>query len=67
MKKVLIVGSEEAVGYALTNRMHNHGFKVERIRSLLKADRILKNSSPDFVMCAGTIGLDTEGSYYIEI
>ncbi|HDI52369.1 hypothetical protein DRP98_06375 [candidate division KSB1 bacterium] len=66
MKEVLILGNEEAICYDLTQRMHSHGFKVRRTKNLRKAWRILKDSSPDFVICAGKIGLDAEGSYYIE-
>jgi len=67
MKEILIVGSDEAIGLALTHRMKSRGYKIKKARNFLKAIKILKRSSPDFVLCAGRISVDKEGQYAIEL
>lgn len=42
-------------------------FKLKQTRNLRKAERIIQETDPDFVLCAGTIKMRADGKYYIEI
>ena len=67
MKKIVVIGSKKSLGDRLSHRMNTQGYSIKHTQDVGKLGRILKAVSPDFVLCAGTIGIDADGNYYLEL
>jgi len=66
MKKILLLGHEKDLGDGLSQRINRRGYSIQQTMNLNKALRVLKFSSPDFVLCTGKIKIDSDGNYYLE-
>ncbi|UCE05706.1 MAG: hypothetical protein JSW07_19265 [bacterium] len=55
-------------GDKIINDLINHGsFKIRRADSPLKALKLLKKNSPDYLMCTGKIRETLDGKYFVEL
>jgi hypothetical protein len=67
VKEILLVGSTEGSGAALTKLIGTTKFKILHTRSVSKAIKLLRKRQPDYVLCSGTIRQDSNGRYFIEV
>lgn len=67
MKKVLLLGRQKNLGDGLSQRMSIRGYSIIETLNLHKALRLLRNNSPDFVLCTGKIQKDPDGNYYLDL
>lgn len=67
MKEIVFVGSDKE-GSSILKLLHNSSkYKVKKAKNLKKAAQIIDSHNPDFVLCAGTIQVDKNGKYVLEI
>lgn len=67
MKEILLIG-ESFKGDTLIDDLINHGsFKIRKANSPLKALKLLKQNSPDYLVCTGKIRETIDGKYFVEL
>ncbi len=66
MKKVLLLGDQEEFDSSLTQKISNKGFKVKCTKNLRKAKQFKEEQEPDFILFAGKIGINPDGTFYFE-
>ncbi|MBN1348352.1 hypothetical protein JXJ21_03015 [candidate division KSB1 bacterium] len=67
MKNILLFGKNEAEKSALADVSRMDEYLITKTESMKKALKIMRNEAPDYVICAGTIRLNAEGKYYLEL
>lgn len=65
MKKIFLLGSVNQLGERLSNMIQTNGYSIKQIQELESLQGIADVNS--LVLCAGTIKVDSEGNYYIEL
>ena len=66
MKRIVLLGSDKNLEKKLINKINRKGYSVKQINNMEKLNNLLNRLSPDFVLCSGTIKIDSEGIYYLE-
>lgn len=66
MKRIVLLGSDEKLGRKLTNTISTKGFSVKKTNNISKLGQLLKRLRPEYLLCSGTIKVDSEGNYYLE-
>ena len=67
MKEILLIG-DSLKGDTIMNDLINHGsFKIRKANSPLKALKLLKQTSPDYLVCTGKIRETIDGKYFVEL
>lgn len=67
VKEILLIG-DGLKGKKLINDLMQQGdYKIRQARSPLKALELLKQNSPDFLMCTGKIRQTIDGKYFLEL
>lgn len=67
VKEILLIG-ENHKGDTFINDLINHGsFKIRKANSPLKALKLLKENSPDYLMCTGKMRATIDGKYFLEL
>lgn len=67
MKEILLIGNSFK-GDSFMDDLINHGsFKIRKANSPLKALKLLKQSSPDYLLCTGKIRETIDGKYFVEL
>jgi len=65
LKEIFLVGNGDSdMLKKLQNSPH---FKIQKTQNPQKAEKLIKKCDPDFVLCSGTIQIDRDGNYYIEL
>ena len=67
MKEILLVGRIKSEDSVLNDIIRRNDYKIVRVKSANNAIKILKQSSPDFVLCTGRIRKTSEGYYFLEL
>ncbi len=67
MKKIVLVGNNKEESPLLKHLHNSSKYKIRKAKSLEKAEKIIENLNPDFVLCAGKINIDEEGNYVLQI
>lgn len=67
MKKIWLLGRREGLSTGLSRRMSMRGYSVRQIQDVKELKKLLRNNSPDFVLCTGRIQIDDNGNYYLEM
>ncbi len=67
MKKVLVLGSNQDLDQTLTRNMKTHGYKVRCTRNMKKAKKFKEEQNPDFILLTGRIGVNQDGTFFIEL
>lgn len=67
VKEILLIG-DSIKGDTFINDLINQGsFKIRKANSPLKALKLLKENSPDYLMCTGKIKETIDGKYFVEL
>lgn len=67
VKEILLIG-DSLKGDRFINDLLNQGsYKVRKANSPLKALKLLKKNSPDYLMCTGKIRETIDGKYFLEL
>jgi DNA-binding response OmpR family regulator len=67
VKEILLIG-DSSKGNTFIDDLINQGrFKIRKANSPLKALRLLKQNSPDFLLCTGKIRETIDGKYFLEL
>ncbi len=67
VKEILLIGNSFK-GDTLVEDLMSHGsFKIRKANSPLKALKLLKQNSPDYLMCTGKIRETIDGKYFLEL
>ena len=67
MKKIVLVGNDKEESPVLKHLHNSSKYKIKKAKNLEKAEKLIENLNPDFVLCAGKINIDEEGNYVLEI
>ena len=67
LKKIVLVGNGREESTVLKHLHNSSKYKIRKAKSLEKAEKIIENLNPDFVLCAGKINIDEEGNYVLQI
>lgn len=67
VKEILLIG-DSMKGDTFIDDLINHGsFKIRKADSPLKALKLLRKNSPDYLMCTGKIRETIDGKYFVEL
>ena len=67
VKDILLIG-DSLKGDTFLDELINQGsYKIRQANSPLKALKLLKQNSPDFLMCTGKIRETIDGKYFLEL
>ena len=67
VKEILLIG-DTLKGNTFIDALTDLGsFKIRRANSPLKALKLLKKNSPDYLMCTGKIRETIDGKYFVEL
>lgn len=67
VKEILLIG-DSSKGNTFIDDLINQGrYKIRKANSPLKALRLLKQNSPDFLLCTGKIRETIDGKYFLEL
>jgi len=67
VKEILLIG-DSLKGDTVMDDLINHGsFKIRKASSPLKALKLLKQASPDYLVCTGKIRETIDGKYFVEL
>ena len=66
MKKVLVLGDQQKLGRSLTQKISKKGYKIKCTKNLGKAKKFKEEQEPDFILFAGKIGVNPDGTFYFE-
>ena len=67
MKEILLIG-DTFKGNSIFDDLIEHGsFKVLKADSPLKALKLLKRKSPDYLVCTGKFRETIDGKYFLEL
>jgi len=67
LKDILLVGDAEGIGSVLASVDPAKGFRILKAKDAVRAIKLLKKISPDFVLCVGRIRKNGEGKYFLEL
>lgn len=67
MKEILLIGNTFKENSIIDDLLNHGSFKIRRADSPLKALKLLKRNSPDYLMCTGKIRETNDGKYFIEL
>lgn len=67
MKEILLIGDTVKENTIIDDLTNLGGFKIKKANSPLKALKLLKKNSPDYLMCAGKIKKTVDGKYFLEL
>ncbi len=67
MKKIVLLGSQPQENLVLQYVTNPSKFKVKKMKDLQNAQKLIDKTNPDFVLCTGTIKMNSEGKYFLEI
>jgi len=67
VKEILFIG-DTLKGKSFLNDLANAGsFKIRKADSPLKALKLLKKTTPDYLMCTGKMRVTIDGKYFLEL
>lgn len=67
MSKILLVSDEQTIDPNLQKLKHLQNYDIVEARTSKQALKLLKQHSPDFVICAGKINLREDGRYELDL
>ncbi len=67
MKDILLIGDSSKEDTFIDDLIHQGSYKIRQADSPLKALKLLKQNSPDFLMCTGKIRETIDGKYFLEL
>ena len=67
MKEILLVGNLKKEDSAISNIFNGGDYRVLKVNNATKAIKLLRQNSPDFVLCTGRIQQTSEGLYFLEL
>ena len=67
MKEILLVGDIENENSNINDLFKNGDYNVRKVNNATKAIKLLKQNSPDFVLCTGRIQQTSDGRYFLEL
>lgn len=67
MKEILLIGDSLKGNRFIDDLVNLGSFKIRRADSPLKALKLLKKNSPDYLMCTGKIRETIDGKYFVEL
>ena len=67
MKQILLVGKTNFSKSLLKLIKQSSRFKITQTLNPKKAEKMLEEETPDYVLCTGTIQINSEGKYFLDI
>lgn len=67
MKEILLIGDSIKGNTFIDDLVNQGSYKIRKANSPLKALKLLKQNSPDFLMCTGKIRETIDGKYFLEL
>lgn|GEM_PF-1513024 len=67
MKEILLIGDGVKGKKLINDLMQQGNYKIRQANSPLKALKLLKQTSPDFLMCTGKIRQTMDGKYFLDL
>lgn len=67
MKEILLIGNGLKGTKLISDLMKQGDYKIRQAKTPLKALQLLKQNSPDFLMCTGKIRQTIDGKYFLEL
>ena len=67
VKDILLIGDSLKENTFIDNLINQGSYKIRQAKSPLKALKLLKQNSPDFLMCTGKIRETIDGKYFLEL
>ena len=67
MKEILLIGNTLKENSIIDDLLNHGSFKIRCADSPLKALKLLKRNSPDYLMCTGKIRETIDGKYFVEL
>jgi len=67
VKEILLIGDSLKGNRFIDDLVNLGSFKIRRADSPLKALKLLKKNSPDYLMCTGKIRETIDGKYFVEL
>lgn len=67
MKEILLLGKVEKEDFVCTEVEKSAGCKLHQTVQVRDALRFIRDTRPEFMLVAGNIGKNTDGSYYIQL
>jgi hypothetical protein len=67
VKEILLVGKTNFSKSLLKLITQSARFKITQTLSPKKAEEMLEEDTPDYVLCTGTIQINSEGKYFLDI
>ena len=67
MKEILLIGDNHKDDSIMDDIINHGSFKIRKASSPLKALKLLKRTSPDYLVCTGKIRETIDGKYFVEL
>lgn len=67
MKEILLIGDSSHGGTFINDLINQGSYKIRQANSPIKALKLLKRNSPDFLLCTGKIRETIDGKYFLEL
>jgi len=67
VKEILLIGDDLKENSLIDDLINQGSYRIRRANSPLKALKLLKQNSPDFLMCTGKIRETIDGKYFLEL
>jgi len=67
VKEILLIGNSFKGDTLMEDLMYHGSFRIRKANSPLKALKLLKQNSPDYLMCTGKIRETIDGNYFVEL
>ena len=67
VKDILLIGDSSKEDTFINDLINQGSYKIRQANSPLKALKLLKQNSPDFLMCTGKIRETIDGKYFLEL
>jgi len=67
VKQILLVGRANLTKSLLKLFQPSSKYKITETQNLETAEQMVASGDPDFVLCTGTIQINDEGKYFLDI
>lgn len=67
MKEILLIGDTKKESSLIDDLTNDGEFKIRKANGLLKALKLLKKNSPDYLICTGKIMETIDGKFFLEL
>ncbi len=67
VKDILLIGDSLKENTFIDDLINQGSYKIRQANSPLQALKLLKQNSPDFLMCTGKIRETIDGKYFLEL